>query len=87
MYINDPLINHSKLEGRWSSLFLSAITAAQENINSISIPAFIFHGTLDQIVPFTASEFIFENIASIDKTFEVSFMPPGGHMWSHGGFM
>ena len=72
MYINDPLISHSKLESKWSTEFLAAITDAQENINSISIPAYIFHGTLDQIVPIAASELIFGNIASTDKTFEVS---------------
>ena len=59
------------LKAKWSAEFVDAVKAAREKVNEINLPALIFHGTDDAIVPFTASEFLNGNIASSDKTFEV----------------
>lgn len=72
MYREDPLVYHSSLKAKWSSEFLNAIQDARERISGISVPVLIFHGTEDRLVPFSASEFIFDNIASTDKKIEVS---------------
>ncbi len=74
MYRTDPLVYHMPLKAKWVAEFLSAIEAARDRISGITLPALIFHGTEDGIVPFSASEFINSNIRSADKTFEVRIM-------------
>ena len=72
MYNTDPLVYHMGLKAKWTVEFLRGIDVGREAIKSISIPALIFHGTEDKLVPFTASEFVHANISSSDKKFEVS---------------
>ena len=71
MYRNDPLVFHMKLKAGWASEFLRAVDVARERVSAITLPALIFHGTGDRLVPFSASEFIHKSIESIDKTFTV----------------
>lgn len=53
---------------------LNSINIARERMGSINLPTLVFHGTADQLVPLSASEFAFANIgtAESDKRFEVS---------------
>lgn len=71
MYKNDPLVYHQALKAKWASEFISHTEIGRQRINAINIPALIFHGTQDHLVPFTSSEYIFNAITSTDKTFEV----------------
>ncbi len=41
------------------------------NVPGISKPVLIIHGSADQIVPLSSSQFIHDNIASEDKKMEV----------------
>lgn len=70
-YIDDPLIYHGSLKARWGSEALSAIKEIRQKLHEITLPMLIFHGCDDQLVPFSASEFIFANVSSSNKTFEV----------------
>ena len=70
-YIDDPLIYHGALKARWGSEALSAIKEIRQKVHEVSLPMLIFHGCDDQLVPFSASEFIFANVSSSTKTFEV----------------
>lgn len=72
MYRNDDLVYHSALKARWAAEMLRNIKIARERIEEIETPALIIHGTEDHLVPHSASEFIFKNIKSEDKTFEVA---------------
>lgn len=69
-YVNDPLVHHMAVKAKWSSEFFHSIDVAREGIHVIAIPALIVHGTQDRLVPLSASQFIFANISSSDKTFE-----------------
>ena len=70
-YGNDPLIHHGPLKARWVSEALSAINEIKQKVAEIILPMLIFHGCDDQLVPFSASEFVFANVSSSNKTFEV----------------
>ena len=70
-YADDPLIYHGALKARWGSEALSAIKEIRQKVHEISLPMLIFHGNNDQLVPFSASEFVFANVSSSNKTFEV----------------
>ncbi len=70
-YTDDPLIYHGALKARWGSEALSAIKEVRQNVHDIALPMLIFHGNDDQLVPFSASEFVFANVSSTNKTFEV----------------
>ena len=71
MYKTDPLVYHSPLRARWIVEMMNSIAVAREKIGQIRCPVLLLHGTVDHLVPFSASEFILENIGSEDKTFEV----------------
>lgn len=70
-YIDDPLIYHGALKARWGSEVLSAIKEIRQKVYEITLPMLIFHGRDDRLVPFSASEFVFANVSSSNKTFEV----------------
>ena len=70
-YTDDPLIYHGSLKAKWCSEALSAIKEVRQKVHEITLPMLIFHGNDDQLVPFSASEFIFANVSSCNKTFEV----------------
>ena len=59
------------LKARWASEMLTYIEVAKEKLPAITKPVLIFHGTNDNLVPFSSSEFINKTISSKDKKFEV----------------
>jgi len=75
-YETDPLIFHNPLKAKWASEMLTYIEVAKEKLPSITKPMLLFHGTNDNLVPLTASEFINKNISSRDKKFEVGVLLP-----------
>ena len=89
-YADDPLIYHGALKARWGSEALSAIKEIRQKVHEISLPMLIFHGNSDQLVPFSASEFIFANVSSSNKMFEVcsktyhKSVYPNKFLWDKG---
>ena len=49
----------------------SEMDVARAGLNIINLPTLLLHGTEDQLVPYSASEYILNNISSEDKQFEV----------------
>ena len=75
MYEDDPLIFHDSLKAKWVSAAFRGIKEIREHVGEIQLPVFIMHGTDDHLVPFSASQFIFDNIGTpTDKTFEVQYV-------------
>lgn len=70
-YINDPLIHHGKVKAKWAHENFEAMKIARAKLHEIVIPALLIHGEDDQIVPISASEFIYGEIGSTEKTFKV----------------
>lgn len=60
------------MKARWIYEFGLALTQARANIRNITLPLFLMHGSLDRLVPISASEFIQANIGSQDVQYEVS---------------
>ena len=71
MYKEDPLIYHGALKAKWLSEFLAKVYVARAGLNAINLPTLLLHGTEDRLVPFSGSEYIYNNITSKDKEFEV----------------
>ena len=59
------------MKARYLKESLAKMDVAQAGLNIINLPTLVLHGTEDQLVPFLASEYIFNNISSEDKQFEV----------------
>ena len=59
------------MKARYFKESLAKMDVAQAGLNIINLPTLVLHGTEDQLVPFLASEYIFNNISSEDKQFEV----------------
>lgn len=53
---------------------IESMEAIQNNLHQISLPLLVVHGAGDPIVQFTSSEFVFKEVASVDKTFLVCCM-------------
>lgn len=71
IYVEDPLIWQGGMKARWIYEFGLALTQARANIRNITLPLFLMHGSLDRLVPISASEFIQANIGSQDVQYEV----------------
>ena len=65
------MIYHGALKAKWGSEALSAIKDIREKVSEIVLPLLIYHGCDDDLVPFSASEFVFAAVSSSNKTFEV----------------
>ena len=70
-YANDPLVWHGRLKARWVAAILTSIDQFRENVNTITLPLLLIHGSEDQVIPITSSHFINDNAASQEKRFEV----------------
>ena len=72
MFDEDPLIYHGKMSFSWLNAMMESMEKLQRNISNITVPVLIIHGSEDAIIPISSSEFAYEKISSVDKTFEVS---------------
>ena len=70
-YNNDPLIIHTPIKAGTGAALMKSIQLYQPRAHEISLPLFLMHGTADHMVPLHASELIYNNAASTDKTYEV----------------
>ena len=71
MYAEDPLNFHGSMKAKWGVATMESIEQIRPRIGEIKLPLFLMHGTNDRLVPFSASQFVHENIGAQDKTFEV----------------
>jgi len=69
-YINDPLVFHERIVARTGSELNKAVAAAREGMGKIDLPVYILHGAQDQLAPVGGGEYLFEHVASVDKTFK-----------------
>ena len=72
LYVEDPLVYHGALKAGWSVAFMNSMAEVRSLISKLTLPLFIMHGGDDHMVPLSASQFIHDNAASQDKTFQVS---------------
>ena len=72
MYAEDPLVYHEKYKAKWAVAFVDSVKEVRPRIREITLPLFIMHGTADRLVTPAASQFVYDNISSQDKTSEVS---------------
>ena len=70
-YAADPLIYHDGLKAKMCAELLSNATVGKAKLVDITKPIFIIHGSDDNLVPISASEFISNHVGSEDKKFEV----------------
>lgn len=68
---DDPLSNKGAVRARTGAQFNYAISKARANFNKISAPAYIIHGSCDQLVPNEGSRTLYEQCSSKDKTLKI----------------
>ena len=69
----DPLIYHGKLKAMWLIAYSDAVNTMRAEMDKISLPVLLIHGSEDHIISLLSSQFIHDNVSSDDKTFEVSW--------------
>jgi acylglycerol lipase len=70
-YNADPLVFHGKTPIKLTIETLNGMIRASSEMNRITLPAFILHGSLDKIVDPSSSQMVFEKIGSQDKTLKM----------------
>ena len=70
MYVEDPLVYHGGLKAKWGASLSESMKAVRLRIGEIKLPLLIFQGTDDRLVPFSASQFVMDNVGAEDKTFK-----------------
>ena len=67
-YVEDPFVFHRKLPARTVSEIVSAVDQMPDQLNRITLPILIMHGSADPIIPLAASQMIDGGVGSADKT-------------------
>lgn len=70
-YVNDPLVNHSKMTARMVAELFRGMNQIQAGAREISLPMLLLHGEGDVMTAPQGSRFLFENIGSTDKTLKI----------------
>lgn len=70
-YDADPLNGHGAIVARSGSEITNAVAAARDNIEKITLPFYVMHGTADRLAPCGGSEFLHKNARSTDKTLKI----------------
>jgi alpha-beta hydrolase superfamily lysophospholipase len=70
-YNNDPLVIHTPVRIGVAVGFMAMMSAYKNRLSEISLPLLIMHGSGDRMIPLSASEVIYNNTSSTDKTFEL----------------
>ena len=70
-YDNDPLVLKETCQSLLGEVFINGATWLMENLPTYDYPCLILHGEGDQIVTPEASRFMFDHIASQDKTLKM----------------
>lgn len=78
---NDPLSYHGSVRARTGAQFKAAIDRAQAELERISVPAYLLHGSDDALIPVQSSRELHARIASQDK--ELRIFEGGYHeLWN-----
>lgn len=67
-YNNDPLVNANKLSAKLLVEFADSMDSVKQSVSVIKLPLLIMHGTEDQLTSPSGSQWLFDNVASKDKT-------------------
>ena len=70
-YAQDPLVLKSITTQLAGSVWKDGVAWIEANAHTINVPALILHGGDDQIVPPAASEWLYNQIASTDKSLKI----------------
>ncbi|CAM3576742.1 alpha/beta hydrolase [Erysipelothrix anatis] len=67
-YKNDPMVLKKATTRFLKEFLIEAPSFVRMNIHTYSYPMFLAHGEADKIVPVAVGDYLFQNIASEDKT-------------------
>jgi len=67
-YEQDPLINKNKLTAKLLVELSNTMDEVKQKASAITLPLFIMHGTADQLTSTSGSQFLYETVASTDKS-------------------
>lgn len=70
-YRNDPLVNHNKMTARMVAELFQGMQQVQAQAKRITLPLLLLHGEEDSMAAPRGSRFLFENVASTDKTLKI----------------
>lgn len=70
-YKNDPLIYMQRTKAKMGHEFLKAQRVAEANLDKISVPMFINHGSGDVLIDPNSSQIIYDKVSSEDKTLKM----------------
>lgn len=70
-YNEDPLNFRGKTKAKFGHEFLKAQKLAEKNMDKITTPILIFHGSEDKLIDPASSTFMMEHISSEDKTLKI----------------
>ena len=70
-YINDPLVFHGKTTARLSAELLDKVFWVNERLEKITTPLLIVHGSDDKLANPKASQLLYDQASSKDKTLKI----------------
>jgi alpha-beta hydrolase superfamily lysophospholipase len=77
----DPLTFHGRVAARTGAEFHRIIQLADREYEKINMPALVFHGSQDRVVPPSGSQKLYDGLGSADKT--LKFYEGGFHeLWN-----
>lgn len=70
-YRTDPLVHHGKLPLRTVTEIVAATEAFPEQVQALTLPLLLLHGSEDQLAPVRGSEMVHERVSSQDNTLKI----------------
>lgn len=70
-YDNDPLVYRGKVTARLGAELIATMQAFSEQVSQLHLPLLIMHGTADRLVDPQGSPWLYEAVASTDKTLKL----------------
>src|SRR3990167_1944067 len=70
-YRADPLVYEGKIGARLGKEFMDAMAVAQADAPKIRLPILLQHGAADLLTAPAGSRYLFDNVASADKTLKI----------------
>ena len=67
-YDNDPLINKNTLTAKLLVEFSNSMDSVKQSAAVIKLPLLIMHGSADKLTAPSGSQWLFDNVASTDKS-------------------
>ena len=70
-YDNDPLVFRGKMPAALMASFGRALSRIQDDMDTISLPLLVMHGTADELAPAEGAQALYDAVASSDKTLKL----------------